>query len=568
MSRDVKLLRGGAPPHGYPSEPNLPLKAAIEAAAQAYQPSPSKEIRVRTGNKVYVLYYTSLRVKAWYLKRKTHFGSQDGARGTILLGIRGTTVNLSENVDLRVDSYLANAKGTVASTSVYKDVWNNTLIAIKKGSEILNGQLPADLPDDSEINEPDVPEPIYQPFDNAVGAVTYPFRKGLIEPVGDIASAVGNVAGKAASMASNAFKMMTGGSSENDAVHQRPYVVAAGHSLGGALIDQLIYDGLVDKAVSYNPFITKEFYYKPSPKNYRIYNQADKVANPYNIATAPIGYNWRLKDTLANGGRIPLPVEQAEIRHPTRRMQNAPLLGHALKPFLENGGSKNGGSKKRRRSSTRGAGMADLGNLSEDAFGAHAFTASNRAFIEKFGSTKITNVVVRRYPLPDAMQDMIETLTSGEWGKMKRKLPFNDVFHASLIINGKLLMEKNEVLNFTSTVDHYPNTEGIHFKVPPGLTIKEMLEKTEKFMGPSFFTYKPFGNNCQNFIDSVMEANGFYRFAPKNTKEFVLQPVSTIIEAVPSWLQEGIRVLQNVKARSSKEKEASGVDDVHDLGVD
>jgi len=212
--------------------------------------------------------------------------------------------------------------------------------------------------------------------------------------------------------------------------------------------------------------------------------------------------------------------------------------------------------------------MVDIGNMSEDALGAHEFTPSNRAFLEKFGDTVVHHIIVRRYPLPDAMQEMIETLTAGEWSKMKRKLPFNDVFHASLIVNGKLLLEKNEVLNFTSKVDHYPNTEGAHFQVPPGLTVREMLEKTEKLMGSKFFTYKPFGNNCQNFIDSIMEANGFYRYAPKDTKEFILQPVSTIIEAVPSWLQEGIRVLQNVKAHSSKEKGVSGVDDVHELGVD
>jgi hypothetical protein len=50
-----------------------------------------------------------------------------------------------------------------------------------------------------------------------------------------------------------------------------------GHSLGGAIIDLLLNDGLIKEAITYNPAVEYKFY--KNTKNYRIYNESDPLYN-------------------------------------------------------------------------------------------------------------------------------------------------------------------------------------------------------------------------------------------------------------------------------------------------
>jgi hypothetical protein len=50
-----------------------------------------------------------------------------------------------------------------------------------------------------------------------------------------------------------------------------------GHSLGGAIADQMIEDGLLDSGISYNPAV--EMKYRNNDNNYRIYNEDDLLYN-------------------------------------------------------------------------------------------------------------------------------------------------------------------------------------------------------------------------------------------------------------------------------------------------
>ena len=54
------------------------------------------------------------------------------------------------------------------------------------------------------------------------------------------------------------------------------YWVATGHSLGGALIDEFLKDGLISEAVTFNPAISKEFN-NVNNKNRRIYMSNDPL---------------------------------------------------------------------------------------------------------------------------------------------------------------------------------------------------------------------------------------------------------------------------------------------------
>ena len=50
--------------------------------------------------------------------------------------------------------------------------------------------------------------------------------------------------------------------------------------------------------------------------------------------------------------------------------------------------------------------------------------------------------------------------------------------------------------------------ENLHLHFPLGITINILLENTRDEMGNSFLTYSAKDNNCQNFLLSLLQANG------------------------------------------------------------
>ena len=50
--------------------------------------------------------------------------------------------------------------------------------------------------------------------------------------------------------------------------------------------------------------------------------------------------------------------------------------------------------------------------------------------------------------------------------------------------------------------------ENLYVHFPPGITINILLQNTRNEMGNSFLTYSAKDNNCQNFVFSLLQANG------------------------------------------------------------
>jgi hypothetical protein len=233
-----------------------------------------------------------------------------------------------------------------------------------------------------------------------------------------------------------------------------------------------IEDGLATKAITYNPLITKHFFdnEEVGNLNYRIYNPNDSLTNPMNHNMFINAYRWMGKERRA-------PTPHPEVRRDTPNMQNlAGPMHHMLEPFKLTGGAK------------------IIADTMEGHLAPHGYLGKNRLFLLTFGTEVVRSIIVRRYPLPDAMQKTIEDLTSGEWSKMKKRIPYDDIYHASMVINHHLLMEKNEVLNFTTEIDHYPHTEQFEIRLPADhhpMTIYQMIERTHELMGDKMFHAHP-----------------------------------------------------------------------------
>ena len=84
------------------------------------------------------------------------------------------------------------------------------------------------------------------------------------------------------------------------------------------------------------------------------------------------------------------------------------------------------------------------------------------------------------------------------------------LFHLKLLIrttHSNISLEKNEVISISPYHMNY-KAENVYLHFPPGITINIILQNTRNKMGNSFLTYSARDNNCQNFILSLLEANG------------------------------------------------------------
>ena len=134
----------------------------------------------------------------------------------------------------------------------------------------------------------------------------------------------------------------------------------------------------------------------------------------------------------------------------------------------------------------------------------------------------VNSITIGRNPVQSAIQGILKTVST---------VPYDNLFHLFLVFNtnkGQILFEKNARINMSTTI---PKMEDrIEIINVPHYTIKEYVAKTKAYMGPKFIPYHPDSNNCQDFIISILKANGI-----SQGHDFVKQDTSMIFKN-KGWL--------------------------------
>jgi len=151
-----------------------------------------------------------------------------------------------------------------------------------------------------------------------------------------------------------------------------------------------------------------------------------------------------------------------------------------------------------------------------------------RKLLAKNGDKVIASAVINRKPVKEKLTNLLNVLSFGQFKKNIAEEPYDDLFHLSIVLNttdGKTIMvEKNEVLNMAMT----GRKGGETYPIAPfstGKTLNEIMENTRKKMGDEkFFSYSARNNNCQDFIMSLLQANGMgdadeFKFVKQDTKQ-------------------------------------------------
>jgi len=149
-----------------------------------------------------------------------------------------------------------------------------------------------------------------------------------------------------------------------------------------------------------------------------------------------------------------------------------------------------------------------------------------RKLLEQVGDEKITSIKLFRKPI--SLSSFAKFI-----GALKGTA-YDSLLHLGLILNNKYLLDKQEVIHFERGVPS--GAETLDVEVDKDITINQLLEKTRQKMGDNAFTsYSSRRNNCQDFVQAVLSANGLS--SPIYTK-FIKQDTESIFKNLPSYAEK------------------------------
>jgi len=194
--------------------------------------------------------------------------------------------------------------------------------------------------------------------------------------------------------------------------------------------------------------------------------------------------------------------------------------------------------------------------------GRDGYSPSVTTIINKFADQEVESIELHRRVLPAVYTGLLNVLTLGEFNKRIKDQPKDKLFHISMWIklkNGKtILVEKNEVINMKVNPKKEKEEEVQPAgAVPAGLKFGEMLDKTQKEMGSKYFTYSARDNNCGNYIEAVLKANGMNT---KETNDFIGQDAKAILKGYPR-IAKTLNAITDIAGRANVVMEGGGMEE-------
>lgn len=179
------------------------------------------------------------------------------------------------------------------------------------------------------------------------------------------------------------------------------------------------------------------------------------------------------------------------------------------------------------------------------------YPPSVRDTLQKMGMELIVDIKVCRSPVEKYVQAFLNVASFGQYNKSKSQLPYDDVYHVYMVFStksGRYLLEKKEVVDLIpytqSEQQKREGAAGYGAMVVPLLkqdTLVNILNKTREMMTDKlFFTYDPFTNNCQYFLNAVLHAAqvlGDINYM-STVRDFVFQNVQQLTDSLSSTLKK------------------------------
>jgi hypothetical protein len=181
--------------------------------------------------------------------------------------------------------------------------------------------------------------------------------------------------------------------------------------------------------------------------------------------------------------------------------------------------------------------MEKLKGIYDALVGNPALPKTFRNVLNKYGQQSIKSIVVKRTPLSNVVEGLMNAITLGKWKEIKGAHDKMYHLYAVLTLDSgkKLLLEKNErpVLSESIPADTKETQSTAVTAMTAPIKLDDFIGKTIKRLTlEDYITYEGFSLNCQHFIRAHMLANGLL---DPSLLSFIYQDTKKMIEQTPSF---------------------------------
>lgn len=168
---------------------------------------------------------------------------------------------------------------------------------------------------------------------------------------------------------------------------------------------------------------------------------------------------------------------------------------------------------------------------------------SVRKTLERIKDEPLTSVELFRYPLE--INKLIKFFNL--------KTPYDEIFHLGILLNGKYVFDKDEVLHLGAkklpkSAELKPVSKG------SSKTIGEFFNNTQKKQGAKFTEYDAKTNNCQNMVIDALSSNGI-----SPPRDWILQDPEKIFTSLGGkWAELVAKVSVGVNQVVNRLQEGEG----------
>lgn len=180
--------------------------------------------------------------------------------------------------------------------------------------------------------------------------------------------------------------------------------------------------------------------------------------------------------------------------------------------------------------------------------------------LKDVGAVPIQAIGVGRTAVNKIVQGVLNLLSLGKYNEVKKKLKYDDVYHCFLIVQlrsgQRFKLEKNHVVECTKTTQGLP-PGGLSFSSP--LTLRILIERAAT--SPSFWSYDPATNNCQNFVRQIASANHLVPQSQEALACLTPQQGDLLLKSLPGFTRWIPSTLTSVAAQGDRILEGDDPDD-------
>jgi len=174
------------------------------------------------------------------------------------------------------------------------------------------------------------------------------------------------------------------------------------------------------------------------------------------------------------------------------------------------------------------------GGFLSDIFGPSSkYNNISTKTLKEYGGVKIRQLTATREKIWASIRLAMNLVSAGRFDEATKKLGYDDLYHIRLyakLENGVLLLiEKNEVIYIKQADKIKGEPLPIKYKAD-SITLQQLMDGGQKFLGKNFFVYDAFNNNCASFVVGLLKGSNLWS---KDDTQFLAQDVSELKSKLP-----------------------------------